>query len=189
MPFITEELWHALDNKKEEDCIIVAPYPTPKSFDSGIIVSGEIAFEIITQVRNIRSNKGISPKEAMAMVVGKNGREMVLPFVSVIKKLSNLTEITFSDEKSGSGASFILNTIEFFIPLQGKVDSEAECKSLQKELEYTKGFLSTVMKKLNNEKFVSGAPAQVLEAERKKKLDAESKINLLEENLKSLGCH
>jgi len=189
MPFITEELWHALDNKKEEDCIIVAPYPTPKSFDSGIIVSGEIAFEIITQVRNIRSNKGISPKEAMAMVVGKNGREMVLPFVSIIKKLSNLTEITFSDEKSGSGASFILNTIEFFIPLQGKVDSEAECKSLQKELEYTKGFLSTVMKKLNNEKFVSGAPAQVLEAERKKKLDAESKINLLEENLKSLGCN
>lgn len=189
MPFITEELWHELDGKKESDCIIVASFPLPTNFDTNIIEQGAFAFEVITQIRNVRNTKGISPKAAISLTVSEAGKLKVSPFASVIKKLSNVTEITFGNTKAGNGAMFIVQSIEFFIPIEGKIDVEKECEAVQKELEYTKGFLNTVMKKLGNEKFVAGAPEKVLEAERKKKADADSKIKLLEENLRTLGCH
>jgi len=189
MPFITEELWHELGNKKEADCIIVATFPTPASFDQKVIDEGAMAFEVITQVRNIRNTKGISPKEQVSLIVNEAGKERIINFAPVIKKLSNLKEIGFSNSKPVNGTAFIIQGIEFFVPMEGKVDKDKECEAIQKELAYSKGFLKSVMKKLSNEKFVSGAPPQVLEAERKKKADAESKISVLEENLKSLGCN
>ena len=188
MPFITEELWHELDGKKESDCILVADYPTPSDYDKKIIEEGSFAFEVITQIRNIRNTKGISPKEPIDLTVSEIGEAKVKPFAPIINKLSNSRKITYSNIKAGSGASFICQTIDFFIPMEGKVDVAKECEALQKELEYTKGFLNSVMKKLGNETFVNGAPKPVLEAEQKKKADAESKIIVLEENLKSLGC-
>lgn len=188
MPFITEELWHELDSKKESDCIIVAPFPIPQNYSDKIIVEGSFAFEVITQIRNIRNTKGLSPKEPIDLIVGESGKTNVEPFAPIIKKLANIRTLSYSNTKPGSGASFISQTIEFFIPMEGKVDLDKECESLNKELAYTKGFLNSVMKKLGNEKFVKGAPAAVLEAEQKKKADAESKITVLEENLKSLGC-
>ncbi len=189
MPFITEELWHELGNRDQSDCIIVAPFPSPKSFDQEIIDLGAMAFEVITQIRNIRNTKGISPKEAMNLVVKDNGKDKISHFSPVVSKLSNLKGISFSDQKSDNGVVFIVQGIEYFVPMEGKIDRQKECEAIQKELAYSKGFLSSVMKKLGNEKFVTGAPPQVLEAERKKKADAESKISMLEENLKSLGCN
>ncbi len=188
MPFITEELWHELDGKKEEDCIIIAPYPQSSEFDVNIIGQGNFAFEVITQIRNIRNSKGISPKEKVNLIINDTGKQKATPFELVIQKLSNIDKITYTNIKPDNGAGFIVDTIEFFVPMEGKLDIGKECEALQKELEYTKGFLNSVMKKLSNEKFVAGAPAQVLAAEQKKKADAESKINTLEDNLKSLGC-
>ncbi|HEY5690920.1 MAG TPA: valine--tRNA ligase [Cyclobacteriaceae bacterium] len=188
MPFITEELWHELDSKKESDCIIVAPFPIPEKYSSKIIAEGSFAFEVITQIRNIRNTKGLSPKEPIDLIVAESGKTNVEPFAPIIVKLANTRTLSYSNTKLGSGASFICQTIEFFIPMEGKVDFHKECEALNKELAYTKGFLNSVMKKLGNEKFVKGAPAAVLEAEQKKKADAVSKITLLEENLKSLGC-
>lgn len=186
MPFITEELWHELGEKKEEDCIIVAPYPTPADFDAGIIDEASFSFEVITQIRNIRNTKGISPKESIDLIVSEAGQQKTSRFTSIIQKLSNVKELSFTNSKAGTGTSFIVQSIEFFIPMEGKADVEKEEETIKKELEYTRGFLNSVMKKLNNERFVQGAPPAVIEAEQKKKADAESKIALLEENLKSL---
>jgi len=185
MPFITEELWHELDGKNEKDCIIVASYPTPAAFDTGIIDQATFSFEIITQIRNIRNTKGISPKESIDLIISEAGRQKASRFTSIVQKLSNVKELTFSNDKPRNGTSFIVQSIEFFIPMEGKVDMEKEGEAIKKELEYTRGFLNSVMKKLNNEKFVKGAPSSVIEAEQKKKTDAESKIAVLEENLKS----
>lgn len=187
MPFITEELWHELGDKKEEDCIIVANYPTPSNVDKEILDKAALAFEVITQIRNTRNTKGLSPKDSVRLIINESGKTKTQDFLPVLKKLSNVSEVTFTNDKPGSGALFVVQTIEFFIPLEGKVDMEKEKATLEKELEYTRGFLNSVMKKLSNEKFVKGAPPQVLEAEQKKKADAESKISVLEENLKSLG--
>ncbi|MFZ1807101.1 MAG: valine--tRNA ligase [Cyclobacteriaceae bacterium] len=186
MPFITEELWHELDGKDEKDCIIVASYPTPSAFDAGIIDQAAFSFEVITQIRNIRNTKGISPKESIDLIVSEAGQQKTTRFTSIIQKLSNVKTLSFSNDKPGNGSSFIVQAIEFFIPMEGKIDAEKEEEAIKKELEYTRGFLNSVLKKLSNERFVSGAPPAVLEAEQKKKADAESKILVLEENLKSL---
>ncbi|MEQ9413002.1 MAG: class I tRNA ligase family protein, partial [Cyclobacteriaceae bacterium] len=186
MPFITEELWHELDEKNEKDCIIVAEYPTAAAFDEGIIDQAAFSFEVITQIRNIRNTKGISPKEPINLIVSEAGQQKTARFTSIIQKLSNVKQLSFSNDKPGNGGSFIVQAIEFFIPMEGKVDVEKEEEAIKKELEYTRGFLNSVMKKLGNERFVKGAPPAVLEAEQKKKADAESKIAVLEENLKAL---
>ena len=107
-------------------------------------------------------------------------------FLPVINKLCNLSEVKFVSEKQEGAASFMTGTTEYFIPLEGKLDVEAELKKISEEIEYHKGFLNSVMKKLDNERFVQNAPANVLELERKKKSDAESKIKSLEERLKEL---
>ncbi|MEQ8363641.1 MAG: valine--tRNA ligase [Cyclobacteriaceae bacterium] len=186
MPFITEELWHELDDKNEKDCIIVAEYPTAAAFDESIIDQAAFSFEVITQIRNIRNTKGISPKEPINLIVSEAGQQKTARFTSIIQKLSNVKQLSFSNDKPGNGGSFIVQAIEFFIPMEGKVDVEKEEEAIKKELEYTRGFLNSVMKKLGNERFVKGAPPAVLEAEQKKKADAESKIAVLEENLKAL---
>lgn len=188
MPFISEELWHELDHRDGKDCVIVAEYPKAEKFNTSIVNEASLAFEVVTQIRNIRNSKGISPKEAVTLYVNPHGKSKVDAFSAVIQKLSNVKELTYSEDKPGTGSTFIVQNIEFYMPLEGRMDVEAECESLQKELEYTRGFLNSVMKKLGNEKFVAGAPPQVVESEQKKKADAESKIKLLEENLKSLGC-
>ncbi len=186
MPFITEELWHELRDRKIEDCIIVAQWPKAKEFDEKIIRQSEVAFEAITQVRNVRNAKGISPKESLPLSV--NGVcDEITRFSSIVSKLANLTSINFIADKVANATSFLIGTREFYIPLEGKVDSTKEKEEIQKEIEYNKGFLTSVMKKLSNEKFVAGAPPQVLELERKKKADAETKIKSLEERLATLN--
>jgi valyl-tRNA synthetase len=187
MPFITEELWHELQNREEKDCIIVASAPVPKSYDHAIIDEGALAFEIVTEVRNTRNTKGISPKESLKLLVKHGDRAPVKLFWPIVKKLSNLSAVEFVSEAPSAGATtFIIKSTEFFIPLDGQIDIEKERATILKEIEYQRGFLTSVDKKLSNEKFVASAPAQVVEAERKKKADAETKIDALEKSLAKL---
>lgn len=188
MPFITEELWHELRERREDDCIIVAPYPSPEKYEDKILSEAQIAFEIVTEVRNTRNTKNLSPKEALTLLVKKTGGLPVVSFWPVIQKLSNLSLIDFVQEAPGANATgFLVRSIEFFIPLEGKVDEAKEREAIRKEIDYHKGFLVSVDKKLSNEKFVSSAPPQVVEIERKKKADAEAKISALEESLTRIG--
>jgi valyl-tRNA synthetase len=186
MPFITEELWHELQQRSERDCIIVAAWPKVETADTALLTEAELAFEVITEVRNIRNAKGISPKVAVKLTANQDAETLLYNFVPVIKKLSNLSDFAFITGKPDNATSFMVKSSEFFIPLDGKIDVEKERETILKDIDYQRGFLAAVDKKLSNEKFVNGAPPQVIEMERKKKADAEVKIKTLEESLARL---
>lgn len=186
MPFITEELWHELKDRDAKDCILVASWPKVKSFNANIIEKSGIAQEIITQIRNARSSKGLSPKEPLKLNMDPAVDASLKNFQPIIEKLGNLAEVRITKDKEGSGTSFLVGSLEFFIPFDTAIDPEKEKASLLKDLEYQRGFLNSVSKKLENERFVSSAPAHVLEMERKKKADAEAKIKALEDSLNRL---
>jgi valyl-tRNA synthetase len=188
MPFITEELWHELQERGERDCIIVANAPAAGPVKESILTEALIAFDIITEIRNTRSSKGISPKEALALHVKESGSKLIHVFWTVIQKLANISEVKFvKDSPATSASSFVIKSTEFFIPLEGRIDVAKERETILKDLDYQRGFLASVEKKLSNEKFVAGAPVQVLDTERRKKADAEAKIKSLEESLKNLN--
>jgi valyl-tRNA synthetase len=184
MPFITEELWHELKERKEDECIIVSSWPVAGNVKDAILKEGDFAFELITQIRNSRNSKGISPKEVLTLHQKEEAKKLNA-FWSIVKKLSNINEVKTSAEKP-AGVSFLIGTNEFTIPLEGKVDAAKEREALLKDIEYQKGFMASVDKKLSNEKFVNSAKAEVVENERKKKADAEAKIKALEESLSRL---
>lgn len=188
MPFITEELWHELKSETREDCIIVAPYPVAVKHDGAIAKEALFAFDVITEIRNTRNSKNLSPKDALTLLVKKTEQLQIRSFWPVIQKLANLNRIGLVEEApSGNATAFLVGSVEFFIPLEGKVDAAKEKEVILKEIAYHKGFLAIVDKKLSNEKFVNSAPPQVVESERKKKADAESKIKALEESLARLS--
>jgi valyl-tRNA synthetase len=187
MPFITEELWHNIKSRDQKDCIIVAEWPKAGEVDKGILEAAAQAFEVITQVRNVRNTKQVSPKTPLELYVKSSRKELYGPFEGVIRKLANLSAFGFTSDKVEGAVSALVNTDECFIPMQGQVNTEEERESLLKELEYTRGFLAGVDKKLSNERFVAGAPPQVVEVEKKKKADAEAKIKALEESLAALS--
>jgi valyl-tRNA synthetase len=187
MPFITEELWHELNERKEKECIIVEAWPKAGAFNEAVIKDASLAFELVTQVRNTRNAKGISPKEPVKLIGNSESKALIDSFSPAIKKLSNLSELTFTNEKIANATNFLVGTLEFYIPLGGKIDAAQEREAILKEIEYNKGFLASVDKKLSNEKFVNSAPPRVIEMERKKKADAEAKIKSLEESLRGLG--
>ena len=184
MPFITEELWHELKDRETKDCIIVAPWPQTESFDKKILSEGAFALEVITEIRNTRNSKGLSPREQLTLMIRKSSNGNLQSFLPVVRKLSNLGEVSdVNDAPGGNITSFIVRSMEFYVPLEGKMDASKERETLLKDLEYQKGFIASVDKKLSNERFVSSAPAQVVEMERKKKADAEAKVKALEESL------
>lgn len=185
MPFITEELWHELKERNEKECIIVGTWPKASPVDYTILKEGALASELITQIRNSRNAKGISPKESLRLYQGPASQVSLNSFWPIVRKLSNISEVYSSPEKP-NGISFLVGTAEFIIPLEGKVDAVKERESILKEIEYQRGFMASVDKKLTNDKFVNSAPPQVIEMERKKKADAESKIKALEERLTRL---
>jgi valyl-tRNA synthetase len=187
MPFITEELWCELSPRKGKENIIVAAWPIAEGYNNEILEESAYAFEIINQIRNGRNSKGISPKEALPLSIKEGDQKLISTFWPIIKKLANLKEVNFIKEKMANASSFVIKSSEFFIPLGGNIDVAKEKETILKDLEYQRGFMTSVDKKLSNEKFVSSAPSQVIEIERKKKADAESKIKALEENLKALG--
>jgi valyl-tRNA synthetase len=182
MPFITEELWNELASRKAKENIIVASWPQVGSIDITVISEAAVAFDLIAQVRNLRNSKGLSPKEAITLYCSKTE---IQKFWSIAKKLANLNDLLSGSEKP-VGTSLLVGTTEYVAVLEGKVDAAKEKETLLKDLEYQKGFLASVNKKLENERFVSSAPPQVIEAERKKKADAEAKIKSYEEALQKL---
>jgi len=198
MPFLTEEIWHEINERQEDDFVIVAAWPQidhseerVKS-DKKMLGLGQVAIEVISNIRNTRNGRGISLKEPLALIVSTDTREVYDQFGGIIQKLANLNEISFTHQKVEGAASFIVNTPqgkpdECYVPLGDAVDTEAETERLQKDLEYQKGFKKSVEKKLSNEKFVQNAPEKVVAMERKKLSDAEAKIKSLEEQLAALG--
>jgi valyl-tRNA synthetase len=186
MPFITEELWHQIKERTVSESLILASWPEEEDFDSQIIEEAAQVFEVVSQVRNLRASKGMSPKESLDLTINTRNPEVYSGFESVLTKLANLSSLSFA-AKVENALSFVVKADECFIPLGDSLNIEEEKANLKKELEYAQGFLASVMKKLSNERFVAGAPAQVLEMERKKQADAEAKIKALEESLAKLG--
>lgn len=188
MPFITEELWHELSDRKQEDCIIIADYPTAKNFDPSILAEASFSFDLVKEIRNTRNSKNLSPKDALVLLARKSDHLRVSSFLPVIRKLANLSVIDFvTNAPSGPATAFLVGSVEFFIPLEGKIDEAKEREAILNEISYHKGFLAMVDKKLSNEKFVNSAPPQVVDSERKKKADAEARINALEESLSRIS--
>ena len=186
MPFITEELWQHISNRKDGESIMYATIPESGKIDKSIIDRINTAKEIIAGVRTIRLQKNIPNKDALKLqVIGKFNNENR----SIITKLANLSEIEEVNEKDATAATFLVGTTEYSVPLGNNINVEEELKKLEAELTYLKGFLKSIEGKLSNEKFVNNAPAQVVDGERKKKADAESKIKTIEESIATLkGC-
>ena len=183
MPFITEEIWHAIAERKEGDDIIIAQQPKLQTVDEAILKQFEFTQEVINNVRKVRSDKNIAFRDAIQLVVKGTANK---DFDCVIAKLCNVSEVSYVAEAPAGAFGFIVGSTEFFVPLTGSVDVEAEIKKLEEELRYAQGFLKSVEAKLANERFVSGAPAAVVEKERKKKADAEAKIAVIEQQLAGL---
>ncbi len=189
MPFITEELWQHIYDRKPEESIMTAQLETFEGRDlqaaNELCNTFDQLKEIISGVRNIRLQKNIAQKEALEMLVlGENTQLMA--YAEVVKKMANLSAVTVVDSKPEGAASFMVGTTEYFIPLGNLIDVEEELKKLEADLKYQEGFLQSVLKKLSNEKFVSKAPANVIEMERKKQSDAETKIAALKESIAAL---
>jgi valyl-tRNA synthetase len=183
MPFITEELWQQLSKRNDGESIMMQPLPQPENFDENIIKEFETVKEIVAGIRSVRLQKNIPNKEVLKLLV--NGKDNT-NFYSVVKKLGNIESIEKTAEKAPGSVSYMVGTTEYIIPTGNKVDIASEIKKLEEELAYLEGFLASVMKKLNNEKFVANAQPQVVENERKKKADAESKIASLRESIEAL---
>ncbi len=184
MPFITEELWQHIYERKEGESIMVQTQKTPTDYDTVIITQFETVKDVISNIRTIRLQKNIAQKEKLELnVIGNNP---VMAFGSIITKLCNLSDISTSSTQQEGSAAFMVGTTEYAIPLGNLIDVEEELKKLEADLKYQEGFLQSVLKKLSNEKFVSKAPANVIEMERKKQTDAETKIAALKENIAAL---
>jgi len=185
MPFITEELWHALEERKEGATIMYEHTPVAKAYDKEFIDAFELAKEAAGSVRSVRQQKGISPKEALKLKIKGAFPAELLP---VVEKLANVSDIEFKDSFTSdlSGVGFMVGTIEMFVILEGLVNAEEEIAKLEAALEYQKKFLDSVRKKLSNANFVAHAPEAVVAGERKKEADSLSKIASYESQLKQL---
>ena len=184
MPFITEELWQHIYDRKEGESIMIQTLNVTSTYDEGIIQLFEVVKEVIGGIRTIRLQKNIAQKEALSLEVV--GESPIATFNAVITKLCNLSAIATVAAKAVGAASFMVGTTEYAVPLGNLIDAEEELKKLEADLKYQEGFLQSVMKKLSNEKFVSKAPANVIEMERKKQADAETKIAALKESIATL---
>ena len=184
MPFITEELWQHIYDRQPGESIMTQTLVKDMPYNEALIAQFEAVKEVISGIRTIRLQKNIAQKEALALEV--TGENPVAGFDSVIAKLCNLSEIKQVETKSEGAAAFMVGTTEYAVPLGNLINVEEELKKLEADLKYQEGFLQSVMKKLSNEKFVSKAPANVIEMERKKQADAETKIAALKESIAAL---
>ena len=215
MPFVTEEIWHALMSLKVEksmsqkekeaegkDSSTVRPsdfltqnysimnqhMPTSVFFDQRMLDEFDSAREVIAGVRNIRNTRNLSPKEALEVsFIAADDRYRFARFDGIVRKLANVSAISEVKEKPAGALSCMVGTMECFVPMPENVNKDEELKKLQEDLKYAEGFLASVLKKLSNEKFVNGAPAAVIEKERNKQRDAETKIAALKAQIEALG--
>ena len=183
MPFITEELWQHITERRDGESIMLAQLPKGGKVDRKLLDEMNEAKEIISGVRSVRLSKNVPNKSALKLlVVGK----WTNPFKTVVEKLANLESIGETATKDATAATFMVGTTEYEVPLEGNIDVAQELKKLEAELEYQQGFLKSVEKKLSNEKFVAHAPEAVVNNERKKQADALSKIKTLQESIDAL---
>ena len=187
MPFITEEIWQLIIDRKDGESIMISRMPEPKKFSRDIIDGFESGKEIISNIRSVRKDKQIPNKERIELCIVAEKNTYCNEFLPVIKKLCNLSEIKFISRKLKGASSFMVGNTGYFIPLGDKLDIEGERSKILADLDYYRGFLASVMKKLDNDQFVKNVPEKVLELERKKKLDTESRIRSLEETLRGLN--
>ncbi|CEA16958.1 MAG TPA: valine--tRNA ligase [Fermentimonas caenicola] len=183
MPFITEELWQALYTREEGVSLMISLQPKGEDVNKELLSDFEDVKNIISGIRTIRLEKNIPNKEALELEITGKHKEL---FNSIIAKMCNLTSIKQVSEKQTGSAGFLVGTTEYTVPLTDNIDTEAELKKLEAELTYTEGFLKSVQKKLSNEKFVQNAKPEIVENERKKMADAESKIALIKENIAAI---
>lgn len=187
MPFLTEELWHQLRPRKSQDCLIVAPWPQPAAHDTTMLYNATASFELIAMLRSLRNQALVSPKQHLTLYIwGTAAPAWLTPFTTYVKKLARLTNIVPSQDEPQDAISCNIQGTTFYLALGQQVDTAQEKVRLEKELVYIQGFLTSVLKKLNNDHFVRNAPAQVVATERKKQVDAEAKRKLLEERLTQL---
>jgi len=185
MPFITEEVWNYLKPRNNGESIMISQIPSYSSCNSDLLVRYERIKEVVAGIRGIRKDKQVPFKETIELYIKGIDSPQDFEFV-ILAKLGNISAIHITNEDIANAASFRVDAIEYFIPLAQSINVEEEKQKIQEELTYIQGFLASVDKKLMNEKFVSSAPASVVDGERKKKADALEKIELLEKRLKSL---
>jgi valyl-tRNA synthetase len=185
MPFLSEEIWQRISERKPSEALVISSWPELESFDPDQIKAFEYAAEVISGIRNIRKEKNIPLKETLELsVLNKEG--ISADWNVIIKKLTNVSQINTVIEAVDGALSFRVKSNEYFIPVAGMLDIEAEIKKIREELSYTKGFLQSVNKKLANERFVKNAPETVVSMEKKKAADAKAKILTLEKSLSNL---
>jgi valyl-tRNA synthetase len=186
MPFITEEIWHLLEERKNGESIMNERIPDPENIDLQVLKDFEDLKETVTSVRNIRKEKHIQKREKLRLLVKDTNSIYRNIFESVLQKLGNIEKVEFTDEKIEGAISFRVKATEYYIPLKDKIDHSEELRKLNEELHYARGFLQSVLVKLGNSNFIKNAPEQIIEKERKKKEDAENRIRVLEERIESL---
>lgn len=186
MPFLTEEIWHVLKDRKEGETLCLQSWPSAAESDEKLLADFDQAAAIVNGIRNIRASKNISFKDQIELIA-PSAEAVPAAFEKLIVKLGNLSAIQTDGASDGAGFTFLAGKYEMFIPAGDSIDVEAEIEKVKTDLDYQKGFLNSVMKKLSNERFVSGAPAAVVDGERKKQADAEAKIKALEERLAALS--
>jgi valyl-tRNA synthetase len=189
MPFITEEIYHdeIFGEKEDLDCIIVGNFPIAGSFDLELLKDVETIKELVAGVRNVRNTKQLSPKEALPLNIKCNSAVDYEKWLNIVFKLANISEVEFVNDKIAGAVSFMVGSDEFYIQFEDNIDIDAERERLNGELTYLQGFLKSVDAKLNNERFVQNAKPEIIQNERNKKADAESKMAIIKENLSSLG--
>ena len=185
MPFLTEEIWQFLEKRTPEKALIVASWPEQKPYDQALLNGFEFASDVVSGIRTIRKEKNIAFKNTIELLV-LNKESQTKDFDAIITKLGNISNLTYTNETVENALSFRVKSNEYFIPANDTIDVAAELLKLEEELKYTEGFLKSVQKKLLNERFVSGAPEQVVASEKKKEADAVAKIDTLKASLKNL---
>jgi valyl-tRNA synthetase len=185
MPFLTEEIWQHIAKRAPEEALVVSQWPKGQKVNQGLINEFDFAAEVIAGIRTIRKEKNIPMKDTLELSVLNEG-QIAKDWDVIIRKLTNVSKISYMDSPLEGALTFRVKSNEYFIPISGTIDIEAEIKKIHEELNYTKGFLISVQKKLSNERFVSNAPEQVIALERQKEADAVAKIETLEKSLASL---
>lgn len=185
MPFLTEEIWHHIEQRSPDKALIISKWPEFKEVNSSILREFDFAAEVISGIRTIRKEKNIANKETLNLSVINNDKVPDV-FNCIIKKLGNIETISYVNDKAEGALSFRVRSNEYFIPVEGAIDVDAEIIKLKAELKYTEGFLQSVRKKLSNERFVNSAPEQVVAIEKKKEADAVAKIETIKESLNGL---
>jgi len=187
MPFITEEIWQLISERKPGESLMISSMPAPGKYDRDLLDHMEAVKEVITQIRSIRNEKSIPPRDQLQLLV-RSSSSAVYPahLESIIIKLANLSAVELIQKDPASSVSFMVRNVEYKVPLEGLVDHAEEIEKLENELEYARGFLTSVQKKMQNEQFVQHAPDQVVDRERQKMADAEDKIAVLEAQIRKL---